>query len=553
MKKPIPEKIDLTAEEADKLIERIRASSLCDEDKKIVTGVVHFCLWLQVKLLEAKISIHKLSKFFGIRSEKRSNKKEHEDSKEGTPQISTELQPEADQKLPQEETTAENVPERKLGKNKGRLPANQYSGATKIEVEHPSLSSGDLCPLPLCDGRVYKTEPGSIIRVIGGKMAEAKHYVLEKLRCNLCGALFSAELPTDAGPDKYDARFKSTLAVHKYFLGLPFYRMERMQSYLGVPLPDSTQWQLVEQVADAVYPIFYYLEYLAAQGKAVFLDDTGVKIIAVKLALKNNLSIKRRGTFTTGIIAHVGNHKIYLFYSSQRHAGENANNLLKKRNEGLEKILYMCDGLPSNIPDFEVILINCMSHARREFIDLESYYPQECAIVIKSLASIYKHDKYTKEQSFSDQERLQYHQLHSKPIMDELKVWAQTQFKEGLVEPNSNLGRAINYMLKRWDNLTRFLEVPGAALDNNCCEEILKIPIRVRKNASFFATVHGAFVGGLLTSIMVTAARAGVNPIEYLTALQEHKAQVLKAPQNWLPWNYEASLLDQAPTPAMAA
>ncbi len=131
-------------------------------------GVIRFCLWLQAKLLEAKISIHKLSKFFGVRSEKRSNKKEQEDSKEGTPQISTELQPEADQKTPPEETVAENALTRKLGKNKGRLPANQYSGATKIEVKHPSLSSGDFCPLPLCDGRVYKTEPGSIIRVICG-------------------------------------------------------------------------------------------------------------------------------------------------------------------------------------------------------------------------------------------------------------------------------------------------------------------------------------------------------------------------------------------------
>ena len=138
--------------------------------------------------------------------------------------------------------------------------------------------------------------------------------------------------------------------------------------------------------------------------------------------------------------------------------------------------------------------------------------------------------------------------------MDQLKIWAETQLDQGLVEPNSGLGKAINYMLKRWENLTRFLEIAGAALDNNCCEEILKIPIRVRKNSAFFATLHGAFVGGMLTSLIVTAARADVNPVEYLTALQQYKTQVFKNPQDWLPWNYEKTILKlQSLTSSLAA
>jgi transposase len=549
MKKPIPEKIDLTEEDANQLIERISASNLSCDDIKIVVGVIHFCLWLQTKLVEAKITIRKLSKFFGVCSEKRPI-----DNKNSNPVEANEgsLNSQTEAPVKNDESQTNN---KKKGKNNGRLPASDYKGATKIEVKHPSLASGDPCPLDLCTGRVYPTKkPGNIIRIVGGKMAEAKHYILEKLRCNVCGALFSATLPKEAGVEKYDARFKATLAVHKYFLGLPFYRMERMQSYLGVPLPDSTQWHLVEQTADSVYPVFYYLEYLGAQGKAIFIDDTGVKIISVKLAIKENPELKRTGTFTTAIISKVGEHKIYLFYSGKKHAGENATALLKKRNQDLDQVLYMCDALPSNVPDFIVIMINCLAHARREFIDVEAYFPQECAMVIKSLASVYKHDKETKEQQLSDEDRLLYHQNHSKPIMDQLKIWAERQFNEGLVEPNSGLGKAINYMLKRWKNLTRFLEVAGAALDNNCCEEILKIPIRVRKNSAFFATLHGAFVGGMLTSLIVTAARADVNPVEYLTALQQYKTQVFKNPQDWLPWNYEKTILKlQAITSSLAA
>ena len=334
------------------------------------------------------------------------------------------------------------------GRNNGRLSASDYRGATKIEIKHPSLASGNPCPLPLCQGRVYNLRPGNVIRIVGGKMAEAKHYILEKLRCNLCGALFSATLPEEASIGKYDARFKATLVVHKYYLGLPFYRMERMQSYLGVPLPDSTQWHLAEQAANSVYPVFYYLEYLAAQGKALFIDDTGVKIISIKLAIKKDPKLKRTGTFTTAVISKTNEHKIYLFYSGKRHAGENATALLKRRNQGLDQVLYMCDGLPSNVPEFMVIMINCLSHARREFIDVEPYFPEECAFVIKSLAAVYKHEKETKEQQLSDEKRLEYHQQNSKPIMEQLKKWAQTQINEKLVEPNSGLGKAINYMLK---------------------------------------------------------------------------------------------------------
>lgn len=79
MKKPVPEKIDLTEEEANKLLERVAASNLSNDDQKLIVGVLNFCLWLQIKLTNAKITIRKLSKIFGISSEKRSNKHEEND------------------------------------------------------------------------------------------------------------------------------------------------------------------------------------------------------------------------------------------------------------------------------------------------------------------------------------------------------------------------------------------------------------------------------------------------------------------------------------------
>ncbi len=76
-------------------------------------------------------------------------------------------------------------------------------------------------------------------------------------------------------------------------------------------------------------------------------------------------------------------------------------------------------------------------------------------------------------------------------------------------------------------------------LDNNLCEQALKRTILHRKNALFYKTQHGAYIGDLFMSIIHTCILSGVNPFEYLTALEKHSSKVFKDPKKWLPWNYE--------------
>ncbi len=306
-------------------------------------------------------------------------------------------------------------------------------------------------------------------------------------------------------------------------------------------LPDSTQWKLVEEVADSIYPIFYYLEKLAAQGRLVHADDTSVKILSCILKNKKMTDRKqRKGMFTTGVLSYVGQHKVYLFYSSRKHASENIKHILLNRCPSMEPIQYMCDALNRNVPkELKTILIHCISHARRKFVEVEPYFDKECGYVIDQLAKVYSFDAKTKEKGMSFDERLSYHQENSEPIMSKLHAWLTQQINDGLVEPNSALGSAIKYFLKHWPKLTQFLKIPGAPLDNNILEAALKIPIRIRKNAMFYATEHGAFVGNMLLSIIQTCVGANENPVEYLTALQENKSRNFKEPEKFLPWNYK--------------
>ena len=146
----------------------------------------------------------------------------------------------------------------------------------------------------------------------------------------------------------------------------------------------------------------------------------------------------------------------------------------------------------------------------------------------------------------SPKRRLRYHKAHSAALMSDLKSWMNQQLADRQVEPNSALGEAFSYMLKRWKKLTLFLRKAGAPLDNNICERALKKVILHRKNALFYKTTKGALVGDVFMSLIYTAELCGANPFDYLTELQKHADQLHNAPQEWMPWNYRETLAELA-------
>jgi hypothetical protein len=434
----------------------------------------------------------------------------------------------------------------------GRLGAAAYKGAERVECRHEELAVGQRCPV--CGhGTLYALPPGVEIRIDGQALLSARHYVLAKLRCSACGQIFTAGLPDDAGEDKYSARARAVLAVSRYYLGLPGYRVQGYQAMLGVPVPDATQWDQIEAVGDCAYKVFAQMEREAAQGELIFHDDTAVRILAL---IQENSAIlaaaqaqgvstptERTGMHTTALVVKVREHTAILYYSSRRHAGENLQELLAKREAGLEKPLAMSDALSSNevANEAAVIRCHCLAHGRRKFSDVEDVFPHECQVVLDVLRQVFDHDEQARQAQLSPEARLAYHQAQSRPLLDGLKQWLAMQIDEHLVEPNSSLGKAIGYMQRHWVTLTRFLSVPGAPLDNNLAERALKLFIRQRKNSLFYKSEHSAYIASVLTSLIATCLYAGVNAVEYLVALQEHRHEVFADPAAWLPWVYASS------------
>jgi len=401
-------------------------------------------------------------------------------------------------------------------------------------------------------GRLYGVPPRIEIRIDKNTLLSAIRYELKKLRCSACGQVFTAPLPAEAGTAKYSPRARAVLAVSRYYLGLPFFRVEAYQAMLGVPVPDATQWDQIEQLGDCSYKVFAYLETLAAQGELIYQDDTSVRILALMAenrthqtaaeALGFARSQERTGMFTTALVVKVGEQIICLYYSGRSHAGENLQALLEQREAERDKPLVMSDALSRNeVDETTVIRCHCLAHGRRQFSDLADVFPVECQVVIDTLKQVFDHDEEARDKQMSPEARFAYHQAYSQPLMDELRQWLQKQVDDHLVEPNSALGKAIAYMQTHWETLTRFLSIPGAPLDNNRVERALKLFIRQRKNSLFYRTEHSAYIASVLTSLIATCVYAGVNAVDYLVALQEHRSEVWADPAAWLPWAYARS------------
>ncbi len=567
MKSPAPEIIEMGPAEFEELVRRAEQGAFEAEDYAKIRVVLKAYLHVLELVDKKSTSIARLRKLlFGATTEKTADVVGRAAS---TPAASGGQEPDdensnldAGSSAPSGSPAAspeEAAKEKKPGH--GRNGAKDYPGATRVKVRHQSLKPGDACPDCL-RGKAYEmADPGVLIRLIGQPPVAATIYELQKLRCNLCGEVFTPEPPAEAGAKKYDVSAVSIIAMLRYGLGFPWNRLDQMQADLQIPLPASTQWEIVSAAAPQVKPIYEELIRQAAQGELLHHDDTPVKILelmgdakerAFDESDKNESDEEhggqrdppdRKGLFTSGVVAVSGGVRIALFFSGHKHAGENLLDVLRKRATDLPPPIQMCDALSRNMPsELKTIIANCLAHGRRRFVEVNEQFPEQCRYVLESLEKVYRNDALARQENLSAEQRLIFHQTHSGPVMEQLHDWLKRQFDDRLVEPNSGLGGAINYLRKHWTKLTLFLRVAGAPLDNNICERALKKAILHRKNSLFYKTQNGAAVGDLYMSLIHTCELNRVNPFDYLNELQRHTDEVAANPAAWLPWNYHEQL-----------
>ena len=509
--------------------------ALSKADMALLFDVLETLAFLQERLTDKDITLHKMRKLLGIVK-----------SSEKLRDIAT------------SPDTAESSRSRP-GNKSPRTPRHQAPAKAPEVIHHPleALKKGDDCPA--CDiGKLYKYEPARLLRITGNAPLTPELHLSERLRCNACGAFFTAALPADVLADgdadqKYGYSARSVITLNKYFGGSPFYRQESLQNLLGVPVTASTAFDQCEQVANALFPVFRHLRRLAADAWHYHQDDTSHRILdqePIKKKKRNSTQEQlRTGVYSSGLIAELATgEKIILFQTNIGHAGEFIDEILQQRTPGLPSPLTMSDALPHNKPTVRSFIQSlCNAHGRRQYVDVHDHFVDKVEWVLERYSHIWRHESESKNRNDLPSQRLAWHKEHSLPVMEEIRAWGATQLENNEVggspvEANSGLGKAIRYFDKHFDGLTRFCTQEGARIDNNAMERHLKLVVRNRKNANFYKTAAGAAIGDVLTSVIATSAEAQINVFDYLNAIQQHKDKAAANPAQWLPWNYAHQL-----------
>jgi len=336
-----PEIVEVDSTQLEDVLRRV-GQALDEKDAALIRAVFQSYVYVADLVKDKNTSIRRLRQlFFGARTEKtaavvgRQTEKTDATPQRGAAADTALVTGEPDTGASKEADTTPAC------RGHGRNGADAYCAAERIDVPHPSLTAGDPCPA--CgQGTVYEKAPGVLVRITGQPPLAATIYRLQKLRCHLCGQVFTAAAPAEAGGRKYDATAGSMIGLLKYGSGLPFNRLDGLQGHLEIPLPASTQWDIVQAVAANLAPAFAELVRQAAQGDVLHNDDTTVKILELmgqrgqpeaeaSAEGEADDADRRTGLFTSGVVALRDGHLVALFFSGRRHAGENLAEVLQQQ------------------------------------------------------------------------------------------------------------------------------------------------------------------------------------------------------------------------------
>ena len=544
--------MELALEELEAILERAQVGAISLEEYTQLKALIYTFALLQEELQAKKTSIARLRQMLFGSSSERTREVFGEGSEDPETEASTE-QAGKESSLGRQVRSESGVKRQGHGRN----GAAAYAGAQHVKIPHALLERADACP-GCSKGKIYPLkEPAVRVRFRGMAPLQATVYECDRLRCNLCGEVYTAATPAGVGEEKYDETAAAAVGLMRYGIGVPHNQIEKLQGNFGIPLPSSTQWQLVEAAAHTYRPVHEAMQERAADGTVVFNDDTTMKVLGLTAeqraaALGEDTAEERTGVFTSGIVSIGDGHRIALFFTGARHAGENLTEILKRRSQALPAPIQMCDGLDHNLPkEFETIVCRCVTHARRKYVEVAASFPEEVRFVLNTLKEVYKIDARARTQGLDPKQRLKLHQDESGPLMQALREWMTAQFAERKTEPNSGLGKAIRYMDHNWEALSGFLRTENAPLDNNITERALKKAIRHRRNSLFYKTLNGARVGDVHMALIHTAELNEVNAFDYMVALLRHPQQIAEHPSEWMPWNYQTTLesLSAGPDP----
>ena len=341
-----------------------------------------------------------------------------------------------------------------------------------------------------------------------------------------------APLPNMAIAKSYvGASLLSHLMISKYIDHLPIYRQLQMFTRQKITIEDNTVNNWFKQGCNLIEPLYHVLEKQVLSTKYLSVDETPLKV----------LDKTKKGTTHQGyywIYYNTQTRQVLFKYQTGR-AAEWPKETLKNYQGYLPTDGYAACNQFDEVEG--ITTLNCWAHARRKFIDAQSFDTAKASEVLTQIQLLYAAEKYCVENNYTADQIKQYRQQHAVPLLKTLHQILQIQLQNSL--PKSPLGMALQYTLGRWDKLNVYLRDGNLRIDNNLVENSVR-PVAIgRKNYLFAGNHEAAQRSAMLYSLFATCKLHQVNPIEWLTYffenINDHK---INAIEQLLPQNYAALL-----------
>jgi transposase len=357
-----------------------------------------------------------------------------------------------------------------------------------------------------------------------------EQHVCGKWACRQCETLIQAPVPAqviDKGIPT--AGLLAHVMVAKFADHLPLYRQEKIFGRAGLAIPRSTLAQWVGQTGVQLQPLVDALREAVLAQRVVHADETPVQMLAPGEKKTHRAYVWAYCTTPYSALKAV----VYDFSPSR--AGEHARNFLGTWNGKL-----VCDDFAGYKASFDLGIteIGCMAHARRKFFDLHVANKSQLAEqALHSIGGLYEVERQAKD--MSDEERWRLRQEIAAPIAQKLHEWMLAQ--RDLVPEGSATAKALDYSLKRWVALTRYLDDGAVPIDNNPVENTIRPWALGRSNWLFAGSLRSGKRAAAIMSLIQSARMNGHDPYAYLkevlTRLPTQKASEIEhlLPHQWMP------------------
>ena len=357
-----------------------------------------------------------------------------------------------------------------------------------------------------------------------------ERHIRGKWACQKCETLTQAPVP----PHVIDKGIATTgllaqVLVAKYADHLPLYRQEQIFGRAGLPIARSTLAEWVGRCGVELQPLADALRATILEQPVVHADETPVPMLSPGKKKTHRAYIWAYCTTPFADTRAV----VYDFTPSR--AGEHARNFLGDWHGKL-----ICDDYSGYKAGFgqRITEIGCMAHARRKFFDLHAADKSTLAAsALEYIGRLYEIERQAKE--LDNDQRHQLRQRKARPLLDAFHAWLLAQRQK--VPDGSATARAIDYSLKRWSALTRYLDDGAVPIDNNWVENQIRPWALGRSNWLFAGSLRSGRRAAAVMSLIQSARINGHDPYAYLkdvlSRLPTQKARSINEllPHKWNP------------------